>query len=116
MRPIKSPNAFKTCYIADIKERLGLRVRTSPNRKSSERKIKCPKFHSKFIKEAIKQLQNQGEKLTYKNIQKVAFEIYKERTTENKINKYLNSIKTDKSLTKKDIDNILELEVFELEN
>jgi len=116
MKPIKSPNAFKTCYIADIKEKLGFKVRVSSNRKNLERKIKCPKFHSKFIKEAIKQLQNQGKKLTYKNIQKTAFEIYKEKTTENKINKYLNSIKIDKSLTSKDIDNILELEVFELEN
>jgi len=39
MRMITSPNTFKTSYIAQIKEELGLPVRISSNRKEKDAKI-----------------------------------------------------------------------------
>ncbi|WP_297454368.1 hypothetical protein [Persephonella sp.] len=116
MKTIKSMNAFKTSYIADIKERLGFKVRVSPRRKNSERKIKCPDFHAKFISEAIKILQKEGKPLTYRNIQEKAFKLYQKAQSENKVKKYFNSIKVSKSLSKEDIKDILDSEVFELES
>ena len=116
MKAIKSMNAFKTSYIADIKEKLGFKVRVSPRRKNSERKIKCPDFHARFISEAIKLLQKEGKPLTYRNIQETAFKLYQKTHQEDKVNKYFNSVKVNKSLSKKDIEHILESEVFELES
>ena len=116
VKPIKSMNAFKTSYIADVKERLGFKVRVSPRRKNSERKIKCPDFHARFISEAIKILQKEGKPLTYRNIQKTAFKLYQKTQQKNKVNKYFNSIKVSKSLSEEDINDILDSEVFELES
>ena len=116
MKTINSMNAFKTTYIADIKERLGFKVRVSPRRKSNQRKIKCPDFHARFIIEAINILQKEGKPLTYKNIQKTAFKLYKETQTSNKVKKYFNSIKVNKSLSEKDIKDIVNSEAFELED
>ncbi len=116
VKPIKSMNAFKTSYIADVKEKLGFKVRVSPRRKNSERKMKCPDFHARFISDAIKILQKECKPLTYKNIQETAFKLYQKTQQENKVNKYLNSIKVSKSLSKEDIKDILDSEVFELES
>jgi len=116
MKTIKSMNAFKTCYIADVKERLGFKVRVSPRRKNSERKIKCPDFHARFISEAIKILQEEGKPLTYRNIQETAFKLYQKTQQKNKVNRYFKSIKASKALSEEDIEYILESEVFELEN
>ena len=116
MKSIKSMNAFKTSYIADIKERLGFKVKVSPRRKNSERKTKCPDFHAKFISKAIKILQKEGKPLTYRNIQETAFKLYQKTQSEGKVNKYFNSIKMNKSLSKEDIKKIVSSEVFELES
>ena len=116
MKTIKSMNAFKTSYIADVKERLGFKVRVSPRRKNHDRKIKCPDFHARFISEAIKMLQKEGKPLTYRNIQETAFKLYQKTHLENKVNKYFNSVKVSKSLSEKDIKGIVNSEVFELES
>jgi hypothetical protein len=92
MMRITSPNSFKTCYIADVKEELGLLTRKASNRQGHLRKIKAPEEYKKFIKKAIKELKAEGEKQTYKNIQQKAFEIYKSKTQNDLLNKYFASI------------------------
>ncbi|WP_158025390.1 hypothetical protein [Desulfurobacterium indicum] len=46
MRLITSPGAFKTSYIAEIKEELGLLKK----KRKKTRKIKAPKYLKPFIK------------------------------------------------------------------
>jgi len=109
MLRITSLNSFKTCYIANIKEELGLLTRKAPNRQGESRKIKAPKEYKKFILQAIKELEREGVKQTYKNIQKKAFEIY-QRQKNDLIDKYFNVIKPNKNLSDTEIKNIIENE------
>jgi len=79
MRFIESPNAFKPCYIAEVKEELGLL-----KKRKKYRKIKAPEYMKKIIKEAIKRLNYSG---TYKEIQEKSLEVYKEWLNERKLGK-----------------------------
>jgi len=106
MLRITSPNSFKTCYIADVKEELGLLTRKSPNRHGVERKIKSPKEYKKFIIKAMNELEKEGIKQTYKNIQQKAFEIYKKEKENAVLGKYLGAIKTN--LSPKEIKELVE--------
>lgn len=81
MRKITSPRAFKTCYIAEVKEELGLKSKTkiAANRRGLERKVKTPDHIKKFLIRAIKLLTTETCKMpTYKQIQEKAFELYQE--------------------------------------
>jgi len=71
MRRITSPQAFKTCYIAGVKEEMGLPLR----RRAGTRKVKTPEYLKPIIRKAIEIL---GEEASYRDIQKKALEIYKE--------------------------------------
>ncbi len=115
MKKITSPNAFKTSYIASVKEILNLPVRKAHNRNGNKRKFKAPEFHARFIIKAIRELEKEGKSLTYKNIQIKAFQIYQQEE-ENKIEKYMNIIKPSPDLKDKDIKNIIDSEVFEFES
>lgn len=44
----------RTCWIADVKEQCGLRVRRAWNRKSNKRMVPCPKQKVKDIKVAFR--------------------------------------------------------------
>ena len=97
MRLITSPNAFKSSYIAEIKEELGILRR----KRKMVRKIKTPDYMKPFIEKAIKNL---GSNATYKQIQKEALRLYNEHTSSS-ILKYYGILKTsDKSFTKKIIE------------
>ena len=92
MRLIKSSHAFKSVYIAEVKEELGLLKKRKENRK-----IKAPVYMKKIIKEAIKRLGYTG---TYKEIQKKSLEVYKEwleKKKLGKLKKFYGSFKTDKN-------------------
>ena len=94
MRLITSPNAFKSSYIAEIKEELGILKR----KRKIIRKTKTPNYIKPFIKEAIKNL---GSDATYKQIQQEAIRLYNERTSSS-ILKYYGILKTsDKSFAKR---------------
>ena len=71
---INSPNSIKTCYIAAVKEEMGFPVRKAWNRRGAERKVRPDRFMRELIRTAIKRVGNG----TYKEIQKAAFEIYKQ--------------------------------------
>jgi hypothetical protein len=93
MRLITSPNAFKSSYIAEIKEELGLLRR----KRKITRKIKAPDYIKPFIKEAISNL---GNGATYKQIQKEALRLYNEHTS-GRVLKYYGILKiSDKSFAK----------------
>ncbi|KJR40646.1 hypothetical protein MCHI_003463 [Candidatus Magnetoovum chiemensis] len=68
MRNITSPNTFKTCYIAQVKEEIGLPVKRASNRKGLSRKIVVPDDLRTYIKQAIENLKNNRQAI-YKNIQ-----------------------------------------------
>ena len=108
MRKITSPRAFKTCYIAEVKEELGLKSRTriAANRRGLERKVKTPKHIKKLLIKAIKLLTNEtGKTPTYKQIQEKAFELYQEELKENSIVKkyygFLKISEEDKEFVRK---------------
>ena len=65
---IKSPFIFKTCYIAVVKEELGLLKRET----KSIRKLKPPVHLKWTIVEALR-------RKPYREIQKLAFKIFKEK-------------------------------------
>jgi len=93
MRLIKSENAFKPCYIAEVKEELGLL-----RKRKKERKIKAPEHMKEIIKEAIRRLGYTG---TYKEIQKKSLEVYKEWLAQGKLKKlqqFRGSFKADRDL------------------
>ena len=93
MRPITSPSAFKTCYIAEVKEELGIL-----KKRKKHRKIKAPQHMKEIIKEAINKL---GTSATYRQIQEKCLEIYKQRFQKNKIEKlqkFRENFKADKTL------------------
>jgi len=93
MRLIKSKNAFKPCYIAEVKEELGLL-----RKRKKERKIKAPEHMKEIIKEAIRRLGYTG---TYKEIQKKSLEVYKEWLAQGKLKKlqqFRGSFKADRDL------------------
>ena len=77
MLKINSLETFKSCYIAYVKEKMGLKVRRSPNRKYPQRVIKPNSQYEYFITKAIKELLKIKKNPTYKDIQKKALEIYK---------------------------------------
>jgi phage gp29-like protein len=71
MRLITSPGAFKTCYISEVKEELGL----LKGKRGKVRKTRTPQHLKPFIRQAIKEL---GNNATYKEIQRKALELYQE--------------------------------------
>ncbi len=71
MREIRSPSTFKTSYIAEVKEEMGLLTR----KRGENRKVKAPQHLKPFIKQAI---ENLGLEATYANIQKEALRLYQE--------------------------------------
>ncbi len=95
---ISSPNAFKTSYIADVKEELGLIERKAPNR-VGKRKHKAPERLKPFIREAILFLQDREEKMTYKKIQQKALEFYKreEMKKKSRVDHYFGVVKPNVS-------------------
>jgi hypothetical protein len=70
-KTIKSPHTFKTSYIAAVKEELGLLKR----KLKPSRKITPPARLKWAIVEALKKKPN----ATYKEIQELAFKIFKEK-------------------------------------
>jgi hypothetical protein len=44
----------KTCWIADVKAKCGLPMRTAHNRKGKNRMVSCPKDRIKPIKDAFR--------------------------------------------------------------
>ncbi len=106
IRP-KSPNSFKTCYIAEVKEEHGLPTRRAPNRTGERRKVKTPPEYKKYISLAIAELKKHNKKLTYKEIQKKAFEIYQKEREDTLISKYMHVVKPDKTLTSEEIKEII---------
>jgi len=87
MRLITSPNAFKTCYISEVKEELGL----LKGKRKRIRKIKTPQYLKPFIRQAIKEL---GSKATYKEIQEKALELY-QRSISKEIETFFGIFKVD---------------------
>ena len=87
MRAINSPKAFKTCYIADVKEELGLLKRKRKN----FRKVKAPEHLKVFIKRAIEEL---GRDAKYRDIQQKALELYRE-SLGRKVEKYFGVLRLD---------------------
>ncbi len=79
-KTINSPNSFKTCYIAEVKEELGLLER----KLKKERKIKAPQKYKQYIRMAIESL---GKDATYKEIQQEAFRLYQEEKKKEKSSK-----------------------------
>jgi hypothetical protein len=74
-RSVKSPNTFKTCYIAAVKEEMGLlRRKLKP-----VRRIKPPAHLRWAIEEALRRKPNG----TYREIQELALEIYNRGRAEN---------------------------------
>ena len=71
---ISSPNSIKTCYIAAVKEEMGFPVRRAWNRRCAERKVKPDVFMKELIRAAIRKVGNG----TYEEIQRAAFEIYRQ--------------------------------------
>jgi hypothetical protein len=88
MRKITSPNAFKTSYIAEVKEELGLKSKSkvAVNRRGLERKVKTPEYIKKLLIETIILLKNKTGKVpTYKQIQQKAFELYQKKVNKTSI-------------------------------
>ena len=44
----------KTCWIADVKEQVGLHPKAAPNRKGPERENPCPRDKIPLIEEALR--------------------------------------------------------------
>jgi len=101
-RIINSSSTFKTCYIAQVKEEMGFKVKRAHNRRTDERKYKVPEHLRKYIKEAIKALEKQSVKVTYKIIQEKAFELYK-KDIENRVKakEFRGIFKDDPNIVKK---------------
>ena len=98
MKSINSYKSFKTSYIAEVKEEMGL---LKKKKVLKERKIRTPKHVKPYIKKAIKKLADTKENFTYKKVQEEALKIYKE-SQENEIKKYFGILKVnDTSLVKK---------------
>ena len=76
MKKINSPNSIKPCYIAAVKEEMGFPVKRAWNRHGRERKVQPTGFMKEIIKEAIQKTGNS----TYKKIQEVALEIYRQKS------------------------------------
>ena len=82
---MKSPNSIKTCYIAVVKEEMGLPVKPAHNRIGRERKVRTPRWVKPFIRQAIMELTSAKDKATYKEIQRRAFEIYLKTSQQSKV-------------------------------
>jgi hypothetical protein len=96
-KAISSPNSFKTCYIAEVKEELGLLER----KLKKERKIKAPQKYKRYIRMAIESL---GRNATYKEIQREAFRLYQEekkKERSSKVAKYFGVFRADKEVVLK---------------
>lgn len=51
----KYKKTIKTCWIADMKEKLGLPKRNAPNRISEDTRVyPCPSEYEKYIEDAFK--------------------------------------------------------------
>ena len=89
MKTITSHNTFKTCYIAQVKEELGLPVKRASNRKGKNRKVQIRQELKPFIKQAIIALKKQSGRVPfYREIQKKAFELYKSSVEKPKSDKF----------------------------
>jgi hypothetical protein len=88
-RTISSPNTFKTCYIAEVKEELGILKRRLRKR---GRKVRTPEKYKPYIRKAIERL---GEEATYKEIQEEAFRLYMEENGF-PVDKYFGALKLDR--------------------
>ncbi|OAG27462.1 hypothetical protein [Thermodesulfatator autotrophicus] len=91
MKKISSPRAIKTCYIAQIKEEMGLKPknRRAANRKGEHRRVKTPDYLKPILKEAFNiLLAEKGTIPSYKEVQQKAFEILKKREEFNITEKY----------------------------
>jgi len=87
MREIKSPATFKSCYIADVKEEMGIPVK----KKVAKRKIQAPDHIKPFIRQA---LENLPPGATIKQIQEEALKLYQEHISGD-IQKYFGAFRTD---------------------
>ena len=87
MREIKSPATFKSCYIADVKEEMGIPVK----KKVMKRKIHAPDHIKPFIRQA---LENLPPNATIKQIQEEALKLYQEHVS-GKIQEYFGAFRTD---------------------
>lgn len=95
MKTITSQNTFKTCYIAQVKEELGLPVRKASNRKGNKRKVQLRQELKPFIQQAIIVLQKQSGRVPlYKDIQKKAFELYKSSVEKSKCDRFYGILKS----------------------
>jgi len=101
MRRINSWTSFKTCYIASVKEEMGLPVRRAWNREKEERKVKVPENLKSYIKKAIEILGKEKKQTsTYAEIQKKAFELYRENMDRIKAKKFKGIFSDDPTLIK----------------
>ncbi|MFP4031683.1 MAG: hypothetical protein ACLFTV_08995 [Desulfococcaceae bacterium] len=96
MKPITSPESFKTCFIAQVKEEMGFAVRKAHNRRGNSRKITVRAELRPFIEKAINQLRRTGNKFpTYKQIQNAAFNLYRESTQFSEVDRLYGSFASD---------------------
>lgn len=96
MKPITSPESFKTCFIAQVKEEMGFAVSKAHNRRGNNRKITVRAELRPFIEKAISQLnRTQKEFPTYKQIQTVAFRLYRESTQYSEVDRLYGSFAAD---------------------
>ncbi len=96
MRKITSENSFKSSYVAEVKEELGLKSKRkmAPNRRSANRSVKTPLYLKKSIFEAINILRKESGKVpTYKQIQQKAFKLYKDAENSSVVDKYYGFLK-----------------------
>lgn len=96
MKRIASPESFKTCFIAQVKEEMGFPVRKAHNRRGIQRKITVRPELRPFIEKAISQLHRNEEKFpTYKQIQNAAFRLYRESTPFSEVDRLYGSLAAD---------------------
>jgi hypothetical protein len=96
MRPITSPESFKTSFIAQVKEEMGFAVRKAHNRRGNSRKTTVRADLRPFIEKAIHQLSRTGKGFpTYKQIQTAAFRLYRESTQFSEVDRLYGSLASD---------------------
>lgn len=99
---ILKPSAFKTCYIAQVKEEMGFKVKRAHNRQADERKHKVPKHLREYIEKAIRLLKKQPVRATYRKIQQKAFELYrKQLETQVEVKEFRGIFKDSPDMVKK---------------
>ena len=100
MRQITSWTTFKTCYVAAVKEEMGLPVKRAWNRQTSERKVKVPNALKGYIMKAIEILTEQNKSPTYNEIRKKAFELYQEDMEKQTVKKFKGIFGDDRRFVK----------------